>query len=65
MRILLYPILRRSAESSSCRASFSFQKNKPPYIARLLYEISDRAFFISAGSADQNFASWEKRVILT
>ena len=33
---------------------FVFPEEMPPYIARLLYEISDRAFSISAGSADQN-----------
>ncbi len=52
--IVVYPHLRRSAESSSCRASLSFRRKSLHYIARLLHEISDRAFSISAGSAEEN-----------
>ena len=37
-------VSRRTAESSSCRASLSFQKNKPLYIARWLFNDSYRVF---------------------
>ena len=63
IRILVYPHMRRSAESSSCRASLSFQKKKPPLHSPVAARISDRAFSISAGSADQNkeVIRWEKK----
>ena len=54
IRILVYPHMRRSAESSSCRASLSFQKKKPPLHSPVAARISDRAFSISVGSAEEN-----------
>ena len=56
--IRFYPNLRCSADSSSCRASFLFQK-KTSIHSPVTVLNGNRAFFISAGSAEP---SWKRRI---